>query len=103
MVLGFSTLGTILIMNTYNVCNPNTQAHIQQIPEKVPDSLHKPQESPSMMMMTQHSDNTKADKKTSDLQTGRVGLAPVADKDYKITIKVENNTVETGTEDFWFS
>ena len=103
MVLGFSILGTILVMNTYNLChcNPHTQAHIQ-IPE-IPASLHRPKESPSMKIMTQHSDDTHADKETSDLQTGRVGLAAVADKDYKITIKVTNNTVETGTEDFWNS
>ena len=103
MVLGFSILGTILVMNTYNVCHctPHTQAHIQ-IPD-IPDSLHRPQDSPSMKIMTHHSDDTHADKETSALQTGRVGLAAVADKDYKITIKVTNNTVETGTEDFWNS
>ena len=103
MVMGFSILGTILVMNTYNVCHctPHTQAHIQ-IPD-IPDSLHRPQDSPSMKIMTHHSDDTHADKETSALRTGRVGLAAVADKDYKITIKVTNNTVETGTEDFWNS
>ena len=100
MVLGFSVLGTILIMKNYDVCHcaPNTQAHIQ-IPD--PDSLHRPpQDSPSMK---HHSDETHDKKETPALQTGRVGLPAVADRDYKITISVTNNTAETGTEDFWNS
>ena len=101
MVLGFSILGTILVMNTYNVCHcpPTTQAH-NRIPD-IPDSLHR-KDSPSMNIKTHHSDETHADKGPSAPQTGRVGLAPVVDKDYKITIQVTNNTVEP-TEDFWNS
>ena len=100
MVLGFSILGTILVMNNYNICHcaPNTQAHIQ-IPD-IPDSLHRPQDSPSMK---HHSDDTHDKKDTPTLQTGRVGLPAVADRDYKITISVSNKTAETGTEDFWNS
>ena len=100
MVLGFSVLGTILIMKNHNVCHcaPNTQAHIQ-IPD-IQDSLHRPpQDSPSMK---HHSDETHDQKDTPTLQTGRVGLPAVVDKDYKITIQVSNNTAETG-DDFWNS
>ena len=98
MVLGFSILGTILVMNNYNICHcaPNTQAHIQ-IPD-IPDSLHRPQDSPSMK---HHSDDTHDKKDTPTLQTGRVGLPAVADRDYKITISVSNKTADT--EDFWNS
>ena len=56
-----------------------------------------------MKTLTLNSVDTNADKETSDLQTGHVGLAAVADKDYKIHITVENNTVETGQDNFWFS
>ena len=79
---------------------------IDQTTSKFPvDALTKlkPKESPSMKILTLNSDDTNAEKETSDLQTGRIGLAAVADKDYKIHITVEKNTVETGQDDFWFS
>ena len=95
MVLSVSILATILIMNTYYVCPPITQAH------NIPDSIHR-KDSPSMKSVSHHSDETKDDKDPSALQNGRVHLAPVMDKDYKITIQVSNNTGET-TDDFWNS
>ena len=98
MVLSVSILSTILIMNTYHVCPPTTQAH-NRIPD-IPDSLHR-KDSPSMNSVSHHSDETKDDKDPSALQNGRVNLAPVMDKDYKITIQVSNNTGET--DDFWNS
>ena len=101
MVLSVSILGTILIMQTYNVCDcPTTQAH-NRIPN-IPDSLHR-KDSPSMTHHSDETHETHADKEPSALQTGRIGLAPVVDKDYKITIQVTNNTVESGTDDFWNS
>ena len=51
-----------------------------------------------MKILTLNSD----EKTASDPQTDRIGLAAAADKDYKIHIKVENKTVETGQDDFWF-
>ena len=106
MAIGFSILGTILVMKTMDVnhCNPHTQDRFQIPVHTDPDSLHKPMETPSMKLLTLNSDDKNAEKEpTSDPQPGRLGLAAVADKDYKIYIKVENKTVETGQDDFWFS
>ena len=69
-----------------------------RIPSTNPWNLHK------LKLLTLNSDDKSAEKEpTSDPQPGRISLAAVADKDYKIHIKVENKTVETGQDDFWFS
>ena len=109
MAIGFSVLGTILVMKTVNVnhCNPHifdTQDRFQIPVKNVPDSLPKPMESPSMKILTLNSDEKTAEKETaSDPPTGHIGLTAAADKDYKIHIKVENKTIENGQNDFWFA
>ena len=94
MVLSVSILATILIMNTYYVCPPITQAH------SIPDSIHR-KDSPSLKSGSHYS-VTEDDKEPSVLEDEGVHLAPVMDQDYKITIKISNNSGET-TDDFWNS
>ena len=109
MSIGFSVLGSILVMKSVNMshCNPqffDPQARFQIPIKDVPDSLTKHVESQSMKIpvLTLKSDEKSAEKETaSDPHTGHTGLA-AADKDtYQIHIKVENKTIENGQDDFW--
>ena len=89
MSIGFSVLGSILVMKSVDVnhCNPqifDPQARFQIPMKDVPDSLTKHVESQSMKIpvLTLKSD---AEKETAfDPHTGHIGLA-AADKDYKLT------------------
>ena len=104
MSIGFSVLGSILVMKNVSVsqCNPqfyDPQARYQNPMKDVPDSLTTHVESQSVEFPVLKLSEKSAEKETaSDTHTGLAA----ADKDtYQIHIKVENKTIENGQDDFW--
>ena len=105
MSIGFSVLGSILVMKSVSQCNPqiyNEPRARFQIPMKEdPDYLTKHVEPQSVVnpVLKLKSDE-KSDEKDTEADT-HTGLT-AADKDtYQIHIKVENKTIEHGQDDFW--
>ena len=107
MSIGFSVLGSILVMKSMSQCNPQIYNEPQarfQIPMKEdPDYLTKHVEPQSVVnpVLKLKSDE-KSDEKDTEADT-HTGL-PAADKDtYQIHIKVENKTIDHGQDDFWLA
>ena len=106
MSIGFSVLGSILVMKSVSMshCNPqfyDPQARFQIPMKDVPESLTKHVESKSMEfpVLTLKSDEKSAEKET---KAGTQSGLAAADKDtYQIHIKVENKTIDNGQDDFW--
>ena len=107
MSIGFSVLGSILVMKSVSPCNPHfyndPQARFQDTIKQGPDSLTKHVELQSVdyPVLTLKSD-AEMDK---DADTHTDLTADDADT-YQIHIKVaapENQTIDHGHEDFWLN
>ena len=108
MSIGFSVLGSILMMKHVSVsqCNPqfyDPQARFQNPMKEDPDYLTKHVEPQSVVnpVLKLKSDERSDEKDTeADTHTG----LHAADKDtYQIHIKVENKTIDHGQDDFWLA